>query len=230
MFKRLKASPATQGASAAGSRASEKKEKKKTDNRKIIGYGASIVFILAAVFQTTKAFSNINTASIVYNTRLAQMKAEEQKAKNALEDKLNISIHDDGTIINKDDTSDSNPIDSNAIGSNSANVNKVDKSDSDYYYTDDNGQSIIHVDDNGDKTTYHICTTCSECGAVTNSGDKCSKCGSDLYKYVVYQVNKGDTLSKISGEVGASVDSIAHLNEIDNVNLIYAGESLRIPE
>lgn len=217
MFKRFKASPATQGASDAGSSASEKKEKKKkVDNQKILsilGCIMSISFILVAVLQTTGAFSNINTASIVYNMRMAQMKAEEEKAKEALENELNISINDDGTI-NADSTSDSNPVDI-----------EMDKN----CYMDDDG-NIICVDKDGDAMIYHMCTVCSRCGHVTECGNKCGYCGSNLYKYTVYQVERGDTLSEISGRVGASVDSIAHLNEIDNVNLIYEGESLRIPE
>ena len=46
---------------------------------------------------------------------------------------------------------------------------------------------------------------------------------------VVYLVKKGDTLSKVSGSQGASVDSIAKLNEIEDINVIYTGESLIIP-
>lgn len=222
MFRKLKASPATQGASAAGSSASEKKEKKKNMKKKhidgqkiwrVLGYATAAVFILVAVQQTTGAFSNISAASIIYNHELARMRAEEEKARQAVADELNVDINDDGTIISKDDTSDSNPIDLN----------------SDEYYMDENG-NIIHIDESGKATVYYICTTCSECGAVTCNGTVCAKCGCELYKYTVYQVQKGDTLSEVSGKVGASVDSIAHLNELDDVNLIYAGESLRIPK
>ena len=46
---------------------------------------------------------------------------------------------------------------------------------------------------------------------------------------MVYIVKKGDTLSKISGILGYSVDELAEYNHIHNVNLIYVGESLRIP-
>jgi LysM repeat protein len=45
----------------------------------------------------------------------------------------------------------------------------------------------------------------------------------------VYLIKKGDTLSEISGMVHYSVDEIAEYNHIKNVDLIYAGESLRIP-
>jgi nucleoid-associated protein YgaU len=221
MSKIFKASPATQGASAAGSSASEKKEKKKKLNSHkvfgILGCAVSIAFILVAVFQTTGALSNISAASIVYDVQLNQMKEAEEKAKEVIEKDLDITINDDGTIIDNDNTSDSNPV---SVGDNDTNKN---------YYIDDDG-NIVYIDDAGDATVYYICTTCSECGEITKSGTKCEYCGSNLYKYSVYQVECGDTLSEISGIVGASVDSIAHLNEIDNVNLIYAGESLRVPE
>lgn len=46
---------------------------------------------------------------------------------------------------------------------------------------------------------------------------------------IVYVVEKGDTLSKISGIVGYSVNELAEYNKISNVNLIYTDESLRIP-
>lgn len=45
----------------------------------------------------------------------------------------------------------------------------------------------------------------------------------------LYPVVKGDTLTKVSRRVGYSVDEIAEYNHIKNVNLIYAGESLRVP-
>lgn len=46
---------------------------------------------------------------------------------------------------------------------------------------------------------------------------------------MVYLVQKGDTLSEVSGILGYSIDELAEYNHIDNVNLIYAAESLRIP-
>lgn len=45
----------------------------------------------------------------------------------------------------------------------------------------------------------------------------------------VVEVMHGDTLSEISRKVGCSVDALAHHNEIDDVNLIYDGSSLRVP-
>lgn len=44
----------------------------------------------------------------------------------------------------------------------------------------------------------------------------------------VYHVEWGDTLSKISGETGVSLQSIAKDNDIDDVDLIYDGQSLQI--
>lgn len=46
----------------------------------------------------------------------------------------------------------------------------------------------------------------------------------------VYDIKRGDTLSKISGEVLYSVDALAAYNHIRNVNLIYAGSTLRVPD
>ena len=45
----------------------------------------------------------------------------------------------------------------------------------------------------------------------------------------VYDIKPGDTLTSISHEFGFSVDQIANLNQIRDVNVIYAGSSLRIP-
>lgn len=211
MFKRVNVSPATRSVSAACS-ASEKKEKKK----KLyfaIGCAVSALFISTALYQTAHAFSNANNANIAYSNRIAQALSEREKAKSALEKELSVSISNDG-VITKDITSDSNPVETN---------------DSNRYYTTSDGD-IVCVDGNDVASIYHMCTACSNCGHVTDFGSKCEQCGSDLYNYVIYQVQSGDTLSEISGAVGASVDSIAHLNEIDNVNLIYTGESLRIPE
>lgn len=46
----------------------------------------------------------------------------------------------------------------------------------------------------------------------------------------VYHIKKGDTLSEISDKVSHSVDELAKYNKIDDVNLIYAGSALRIPD
>ncbi|MDP1827648.1 MAG: LysM domain-containing protein [Archangium sp.] len=44
-----------------------------------------------------------------------------------------------------------------------------------------------------------------------------------------YQIRRGDTLSGIAARYGTSVAALAQLNGIRNVNLIYAGASLRLP-
>lgn len=45
----------------------------------------------------------------------------------------------------------------------------------------------------------------------------------------VYDVHRGDTLSKISRITNYSVDQLANVNQIRKVNLIYTGSSLRVP-
>lgn len=46
--------------------------------------------------------------------------------------------------------------------------------------------------------------------------------------HYIYTIKSGDTLSEIARKFGVSVNSIAELNNIKDVNLIYAGERLRI--
>lgn len=53
---------------------------------------------------------------------------------------------------------------------------------------------------------------------------------SDVYDlgHIIYTVKAGNTLSELALEFNTTVDSIARLNNIRNVNLIYIGERLRI--
>ncbi len=44
-----------------------------------------------------------------------------------------------------------------------------------------------------------------------------------------YLIKRGDTLTRIAARHGTSVSALAKLNGIKNVNLIYAGASLRLP-
>lgn len=46
--------------------------------------------------------------------------------------------------------------------------------------------------------------------------------------YITYTVKYGDTLSKIAQKYGTTVNNIANLNNIKNVNLIYIGQKLKI--
>ena len=46
----------------------------------------------------------------------------------------------------------------------------------------------------------------------------------------VYLITRGETLSEISARYGVSVDRLAAANEIHDVNLIYEGSALRIPD
>ena len=47
-------------------------------------------------------------------------------------------------------------------------------------------------------------------------------------KKVYYEVKAGDTLSSIAKKYNTTVDKIAKLNNIKNINMIYPGEKLRI--
>lgn len=49
-------------------------------------------------------------------------------------------------------------------------------------------------------------------------------------KIQTYDVQWGDTLSGVSRSTGVSVDDLARENGIEDVNLIYAGSSLRVPQ
>lgn len=61
---------------------------------------------------------------------------------------------------------------------------------------------------------------------VNSSGlvDVPNSCGK-----VVYQIKKGDTLSGLAIEYRSTVEEITTLNNISNPNLIYAGDTIRIP-
>lgn len=47
-------------------------------------------------------------------------------------------------------------------------------------------------------------------------------------KHIIYTVRRGDTLSELSLRFNTTVQEIAEMNRIRNVNLIYVGERLRI--
>ena len=47
---------------------------------------------------------------------------------------------------------------------------------------------------------------------------------------IIYTVKRGNTLSQIAREYNVSVEHIVELNDIENPNLIYPGEKLRITE
>jgi LysM repeat protein len=46
----------------------------------------------------------------------------------------------------------------------------------------------------------------------------------------VYVVQRGDTLGRIAGTYGVNLSVLANVNGIVNVNLIYAGQRLTIPD
>ncbi len=57
----------------------------------------------------------------------------------------------------------------------------------------------------------------------TNIDDTCNHLG-----HVEYKIKPGNTLSEIAAEYNTTVNEIAELNHIQNVDLIYAGETIRI--
>jgi len=46
--------------------------------------------------------------------------------------------------------------------------------------------------------------------------------------HIIYTIKRGDTLTSIAKKFGISIESIAILNHIQDINLIYAGDRLRI--
>ncbi|MCI8518703.1 MAG: LysM peptidoglycan-binding domain-containing protein [Clostridia bacterium] len=46
--------------------------------------------------------------------------------------------------------------------------------------------------------------------------------------HIIYTIKRGDTLSQIAKEFNVTIESIAKLNDIKDINLIYAGDRLRI--
>lgn len=49
-------------------------------------------------------------------------------------------------------------------------------------------------------------------------------------EYVTYIVKKGDTLTAIARAYGTTVEELAIINDIDNVNLILVGQKLKVPK
>lgn len=53
---------------------------------------------------------------------------------------------------------------------------------------------------------------------------------SDVNNFTLYTVQKGDTLSQIASRYRTTYQKIANYNDIKNPNLIYEGQTLKIPE
>ena len=49
-------------------------------------------------------------------------------------------------------------------------------------------------------------------------------------EYIEYEIQKGDTLTHIAKAFGTTIKTLKELNNIKNVNLIYAGDILKIPK
>ena len=48
------------------------------------------------------------------------------------------------------------------------------------------------------------------------------------YKVIYYTVQSGDTVTKIANKYGLLVQDIVRLNGLENANLIYVGQQLRV--
>ena len=49
-------------------------------------------------------------------------------------------------------------------------------------------------------------------------------------EYIEYKIKKGDTLTKIAKAYGTTIAKLKEINNIKNVNLIYAGDIIKIPK
>lgn len=65
-----------------------------------------------------------------------------------------------------------------------------------------------------------------ESGTLPSYAEYCVK---DSNGHWIYIVKRGDSLSRISGKVGFSVQELADYNHIENVNLIYTNQTIRLP-
>ena len=95
-----------------------------------------------------------------------------------------------------------------------------------FQYTDQG--RVAGIEGNVDRNLFRSTILIGNWEPVTGTeapGDNGANIGSS-----VYIVRLGDTLSEIAQKFDSSVNAIAQLNGIQNVNLIYAGEHLRIPE
>ena len=61
----------------------------------------------------------------------------------------------------------------------------------------------------------------------TNGGSTPS---SDVDQYTTYKIQSGDTLSGIAAKYGTTYQELARINGISNPNLIYAGQTIKVPK
>ena len=62
-----------------------------------------------------------------------------------------------------------------------------------------------------------------------NSGEIIPEVQEPENNYKTITILRGDTLSQIAREYGVSVNELARINNIQNINLIYAGSKLKVP-
>ncbi|OOO00035.1 MAG: hypothetical protein ATN35_09510 [Epulopiscium sp. Nele67-Bin004] len=97
-----------------------------------------------------------------------------------------------------------------------------------FQYSDSGSISGINsgsVDLDYFKDTLLVNSNTSEDTTSSESTDNTSSTS----KVMIYTIESGDTLSGIAEKYGTTVQELASLNNISNENLIYAGQSLKIP-
>ncbi|MCI8621693.1 MAG: LysM peptidoglycan-binding domain-containing protein [Clostridia bacterium] len=62
---------------------------------------------------------------------------------------------------------------------------------------------------------------------TTRTYEEITGTGYDI-NHILYTIKRGDTLTSIAREFNVTIESIAKLNDIKDINLIYAGDRLRI--
>ena len=176
----------------------------------------SVLAIGGAIFCVNRANQSADTALNRAGLTVA-LAAEKEQYRQQLAESMtrNHVVIMDGVAYEASD---------NAIGISSADGSESSQNA--------NNRRVISID--GVEYTATEATTDSDTDNPTDVASQPSFVGDeyvvvDINGDVVYLVQKGDTLSEISGYVAFSVDELAEYNHIANVDLIYEGESLRIP-
>jgi len=208
--------------------------KKSNDTGITVGGVALIIGVgIATVFSSILVVNKMNdNADSAYISTLQTIQAGRNHANNDSADSDKDIVVDDKIVVDVEDSKKHIVIIDGESYISSDYVNDVSSSDVDSDNTNTlaldttkivtiDGVDYIHIDT--DKSVV------SEEFTIQNGYIGLNYVDIDVDGSVVYHINKGDTLSEISGKVGYSVDSIADENSIENPNLIYEGSSLRIP-
>ena len=192
--------------------------------------GVAVATVFSSVLVVNKMNNNANDAylSTLQTIQMGKASVQEDSSSDTktdivVDDKVTVDAEDSKkhiVIIDGESYISSEYVDEvNASDVDSDNTNTLALDSSKVVTVD--GVDYIHIDTDNSIVGDDITTENGYIGL--NYVDI------DVDGSVVYHINKGDTLSEISGKLGYSVDSIADENEIRNPNLIYEGSSLRVP-